>query len=274
MKILCSLLLFTSGLLPASAEMIGYYPFETDFSDQSGKGNHATARGIVSIDTLLTAAVGNGSAAFANGVNGGGVNLLSVNDATGGLNLTSLPVFTLSIWFNSTADQTDRRIFSEASTLSNNPLYNLGTGAQAANNNKLDFYRRTPGGGVTNNHQQSTETPFETGTWHNVILIDNSGAVDLYIDGAFSRSFAYVDSDLLVNTTTFGGILRATPLAGFTGNLDDIGIWNEAPTDPAAFASAIASGAPANTVPINVPEPATGVLSLLTLGGLAVRRRR
>jgi len=201
--------------------------------------------------------------------------MLSVNDGLGGLNLSSVPVFTLSIWFNSTADQTDRRIFSEGSTTSNNPLYNLGTGAQAANttnNNKLDFFRRTVGGTTTNNHEQSAETPFETGTWHNAILIDNSGSVDLYVDGSFSRSFFYTDTDLSVNTTTFGGILRAVPGQGFTGNLDDIGIWNEAPADPAAFASAIAAGAAANTVPI--PEPATAVLSALTLGALAFRRRR
>ena len=273
MKLVCSVLLLASGLMPASAELIGYYPFDTNFSDLSGNGNHATARGTVTIDSLI-AAVGSGSATFANGVNGGGANLLSVNDGAGGLNLSGMPVFTLSIWFNSTADQTDRRIFSEASTTSTNPLYTVGTGNTSATNNQVNFYRRTPGGTVTNNHEKSTETPFETGTWHNLILIDESGAVDLYLDGVFSRSYTYTDSDLQVNTTSFGGVLRGAPLAGFTGNLDDIGIWNEAPTDRAAFAAAIASGAAANTVPINIPEPTTGVLSLLMLGGLAMRRLR
>ena len=277
MKTLLSLAFLAIGSLPASATLIAYFPFEADFNDASGNNNHATARGTagaITINTASPAAVGSGSVAFDNGVTGGGVNVLSVNNTTGGLNLSGMPAFTVSLWFLSTADQSDRRIFSEASSASNNPLYTLGTGNTAATNAQFNFYRRTLGGGVTNNHEVSPESPFETGTWQNAVWIDQSGAVDLYLNGTFSRSYAYTDSDLAVNTTSFGGVLRAAGLAGFTGQLDDIGIWNEAPTNPAAFARAIASGKAANTVATNIPETSTGALSLLALAGLAMRRRR
>lgn len=272
MKTIISLLLAASAL-PASAAMIAYYPLDTDFNDQSGNGNHATRRGVVTIDTT-SSAVGGGSAAFSNGVNGGGANLLSVNDGAGGLNLTSLPVFMLSIWFNSTVDQTDRRIFSEASSASTNPLYNLGTGTPAAANNQFNFYRRTSGGTATNDHQAAPGQVFETSTWNNAILVDRAGLVDLYLNGVFARNYTYADTDLVVNTTSFGGILRGAPLAGYTGLLDDIGIWNEAPANPEAFAQAIFAGAAANTVSTSIPEPTAGALSLLVAGGLLARRRR
>jgi len=279
---LVSLALLATGSMPASAALIAYFPFEADFNDASGSNNHATGRGTagaITINTASPAAVGSGSVAFDNGVTGGGGNVLSVNNTTGGLNLSGMPVFTLSIWLLSTANQTDRRIFAEASSTSTNPLYTLGTGTIRAtvptsSNEQFNFYRRTSGGAVTNNHEVSPESPFETGTWQNAVWIDQSGAVDLYLNGTYSRSNTYTDSDLAVNTTSFGGVLRAAGLAGFTGQLDDIGIWNEAPTNPAAFARAIASGMAANTVAITIPEPATGALSLLAIAGLAMRRRR
>ena len=272
MKTVTFLLLAVSAL-PVSAAMIAYYPLDADFNDQSGNGNHATQRGIVTINTASTA-VGGGAAAFNNGVNGGGANVLSVNDGAGGLNLTSLPVFTMSIWFNSTVDQTDRRIFAEGSSASTNPLYTLGTGTPAAANGQFNFYRRTSGGAVTNNHETAPGQIFETGTWNNAVWVDQAGLVNLYLNGVFARSYTYSDTDLSVNTTSFGGILRAAPLAGYTGLLDDIGIWNEAPANPAAFAQAIFAGAAANTVAIGIPEPTTGALSLILAGGLLARRRR
>ncbi|MEN8680369.1 MAG: PEP-CTERM sorting domain-containing protein, partial [Akkermansiaceae bacterium] len=71
------------------------------------------------------------------------------------------------------------------------------------------------------------------------------------------------------DTTTIGGILRATDCCNFQGSIDDVSFWDQDLS--ASQISALAGGASATSVAI--PEPSS---ALLTLGGLllAIRRRR
>jgi hypothetical protein len=81
-----------------------------------------------------------------------------------------------------------------------------------------------------------------------VAWVDNDGILDLYIDGVFDKQFDHsVIEAFTPDTTTIGGILRGTDCCNFTGNIDDLAIWDEAlsENDIAALASgAMSPGGP------------------------------
>ncbi len=207
----------------ASADLIGYWDFESDFTDKSGEGNDGTAFGTTTIDLVTPAAAGNGSMNLLNADD----SYLSINDGAGGMKISDLPAFTISMWVNSAVVQDDKRVFSEASSIDNNPLYNIGTGAAGDGTNQVDFYHRYVDGSISNNHGLSVGEPYGDGNWHHIAVVDVAGTVDIYIDGVFDTQFTYDDESLEVDTTTFGGILRATSCCGFSGNMDDIAVWDQ-----------------------------------------------
>ncbi|YCM44033.1 LamG-like jellyroll fold domain-containing protein [Verrucomicrobiaceae bacterium 227] len=217
--LLPTFLIFTQGI--ASANLLGYWDFEANFSDISGNGNDGTAIGNTTLDTT-TAAAGTGSLKLVNADD----SYLDINPGSG-MNVADEPVFTISMWVNSSTLQDDKRIFSEGSTTSSAPLYNLGTGAPGTGSNQLDFYRRSASA-TTNDHNVTTAEPFGDATWHNVIVTDASGQVEFYVDGVLDRTASYTDEILGTDTTTFGGIKREGPCCGFSGSLDDIAIWDVA----------------------------------------------
>ena len=153
----------------------------------------------------------------------------------------------------------------EGQTFNNNPLFNVGThntGADA----RVDVFVRN--GGSTG-HLYSIGNAFDD-AWHHVLFSGGSdGLLDLYIDGAFDRQFNYsAFIPFPTDTTTIGGILRATDCCNFLGQIDDVSFWDQ--DLDAGQISALASGASALAV---VPEPSSAILGL---GGLLLilRRRR
>ena len=82
--------------------------------------------------------------------------------------------------------------------------------------------------GAATGHQYSNGEAFD-GTWHHVAWVDNDGILDLYIDGVFDKQFDHsVIGAFTPDTTTIGGILRGSDCCNFTGNIDDLAIWDEA----------------------------------------------
>ena len=143
-----------------------------------------------------------------------------------GLPLTAHSAFSIAMWVRGPSGQRDKRIFSEGSTTNNTPLFNLGTHNTGANG-ALDGYIRGNGGALLN-HTYSTSVVFDD-TWHHIAWSDNNGRVVLYVDGvADGTDFSYTRAPMDVNTTTIGGILRATPSYHWRGEIDDVRLYNYA----------------------------------------------
>lgn len=123
----------------------------------------------------------------------------------------------------------DLRLFSEGNTLNGNPLFNLGTHNTGADGSVDLFFRQTAGGDNlgTVNHVHTIGQPFD-GTWHHVVFTqDETGARAIYIDGV--RDELAIDpkppGNWALNTTTIGGILRASPSHWVTGLIDEVALW-------------------------------------------------
>jgi hypothetical protein len=141
------------------------------------------------------------------------------------------PALTISFWANVTGTGlNDLRLFSEGSTVDNNPLFNLGT-ANTGDNGTVDFYFRQSGWAEVN-HLRSVTEPLD-GTWRHIAFVQQEdGARALYVDGVLDpvEIPAKEPGEWRVNTTTMGGILRANPSHWLTGAMDEVALWSRALT--------------------------------------------
>ncbi len=165
------------------------------------------------------------------------------------------PSFTVSLWAKvSFSGQNDRRLFSEGSTTSNDPLFNLGT-HNGGGNGALDIYIRQSGTTLVD-HPKTIAQPFD-GNWHHILFVQTEQPAgdsirQVYIDGM-------LDSIALVNraagavynftTTSVGGILRATPSAWVTGQIDEVALWNRGLTE-AEITDLFTNGMPSLAPPL------------------------
>lgn len=139
------------------------------------------------------------------------------------------PNFSVSLWVKGDL-QTDKRVFSEGSTLTTQPLFNIGT-HNGGSDGTVDTYIRTDAGATSGDHHHSAGVAYD-GTWHNIVYVQREvGGVmqaAMYIDGVLDSVAPSPVRPLSVNTTSIGGILRATPAAWFTGQIDDVVVWSRA----------------------------------------------
>jgi hypothetical protein len=146
--------------------------------------------------------------------------------------------YSIAMWVKG-GPQPDRRVYSEASTANNAPLFNIGTQNQGITG-QVDIFIRNANNTTIVNHRLSQGIAFD-GTWRHIAWVDDNGAAVLYIDGARDATdFTYARADMPVDTATIGGILRAAPSHWFQGEIDDVRIYNFALS--AAEVQAIASG--------------------------------
>jgi len=164
------------------------------------------------------------------------------------------PNFSVSLWVKGNV-QGDRRVFSEGSTLNTQPLFNIGTHNTAANG-AVDSYIRTDGG-ATGNHRYSTAMAFDD-TWHHIVYTQRESGgtmiAALYVDGIQDDIILNPVRPLTLNTTSIGGILRATAAAWFTGDIDDVAIWNRAlsPQEAALLTTAVTPVPPSRLQPLAI----------------------
>ncbi len=148
------------------------------------------------------------------------------------LPINQFPAFTVTFWANVTGTGlTDLRLFSEGSTTSNDPLFNLGTDSTGGTGVLDVFLRRS--GWTTVDHIKTEQTPLD-GTWHHVTFVQaDDGARAVYVDGIRDSLEipAKPEGAWALNTTTIGGILRANPTHWLTGLMDDVALWNRALTE-------------------------------------------
>ena len=222
--------------ITARAELVGYWKLDGDFTDSSGNGNDGELFGGSSYSDSVPDTLGNGQSVSFDGTVG---TYGSINHGEGGIAITTVPSYTVSMWVQAdgTIDNADDRIFSEAISTDNNPLFNMGTKDNGADGT-VDLYVRN---GAATGHQYSNGEAFD-GTWHHVAWVDNEGILDLYIDGVFDKQFDHSAIGAFTpDTTTIGGILRGSDCCNFTGNIDDLAIWDEALSEDDI--AALASGA-------------------------------
>jgi len=204
---------------PDAAGLVGHWSFDessgTTAADSSGNNNNGTVVG----DAQWSAGkVGN--ALVFDGVD----DMVVVNQNAG------LPIYnngtdnaySIAMWVKG-GPQNDMRIFSEGSTTSGTPLLNLGT----QDSGQFATYIR-PETGTVSNHPLSQAEPFDD-TWHHIAWVDDNGTATLYIDGlADGGNFNYTRGTMALDTTSIGGILRAEPSYFFTGQIDEVRVYNRA----------------------------------------------
>lgn len=218
----------TSGHLvtptqPGNAGLVAHWTFDdgagTTAQDSSGNNNHGTVNG----DAQWVAA----------GKVGGALAFDGVDDMVVATQNIGLPIYnngvdnaySITMWVKG-GPQNDMRVFSEGSTTSNTPLFNLGT-QNAGATGQFDVYIR-PDEGATLNHPHSQAEPFDE-TWHHVAWVDANGTASLYVDGVLDGTdFSYARGTMALDTTTIGGILRANPSHWFTGEIDDVRVYSRA----------------------------------------------
>jgi hypothetical protein len=200
--------------------------------------------------------------------------LKRVNSAGEQLPINQHPAFTVSFWANVMGTgQSDLRLFAEANTSDNNPLFNLGTASTGATG-QLDYYFRQTGF-TTVDHLKSEKEPLD-GTWHHLAFVQQSdGTRALYGDGVKDAVEipAKPAGAWRFNTTTVGGILRANPTHWVTGLIDDVALWSRALSEQ-EIKTVVTTGTP---VPFSKPQPLAirsfkSDLPASAVGGTAILR--
>lgn len=182
--------------------------------------------------------------------------LKRVNNPGESLPIYRNPSFSVSMWVRG-LPQPDRRVFSEGSTANTQPLFNIGThnGGAAPN---VDSFIRTDTGG-TGNHKYSVAEAFDD-TWHHIVYtqreIGGAAFATLYVDGVKDDVVLDPRRPLTLNTTSIGGILRGTPSAWFTGEIDDVAVWTRAlsPAEAQQLATAKTPVPPSRLQPLAISK--------------------
>ncbi len=195
--------------------------------------------------------------------------------ATGdALPIYQYPDFSISLWVRGDI-QSDKRVFSEGSTKTSNPLFNLGTHNTGADGT-VDSYIRTDAGATSGDHRHSTGIAFD-GAWHHLAYVQRTvgGAMQatLFVDGVEDDVVLGPIRPMNADTTTIGGILRASPSAWYTGQIDDVVLWNRAITDAEVqlLATAVMPTPPTQVQPLAISAFRSDLPAVAAGGSVTLR---
>ncbi len=254
------------------AELVGYWNFDDQTADDvTGSGNDGILQGGATFSSERPAAIGSGYSLTLDG-NGDWVRV--PDDASGGTLDAIDDTLTVSYWLKGDSTEqtygwarTIAKILDHATAEGAGWNYETGGNVDPAHpeTNPTTMISRIRTDGA--NWQGTSPMTLLDGDWHHVALVLDRGDWWTYRDGSLINSGTYAHGNGFgtPRDLSFGADLGSRP---FTGQLDDISIWNEAVPEWAI--AAMADGVPATAI----PEPST--LVLLTLGCLALgwRRRR
>ena len=220
----CLLLWLT---LPARAELVSHWPLDEDFEDAGPAGNPGTFFGE---DVPL----------FVDGHDvddEGAISLDGFDDyieieQNEGLPIFQHPAYSVVMWVKG-LPQNDNRVYSEASTVENSSLFNIGT-ERGGNRGTVDIYIRTATGREAHGHTNSTLIAFD-GEWHHIAWVDEDGDARLYIDGILDPTdFSYAKPALDLDYTSIGAVVRPArnppPCCLLTGEIDAVRVYDHALT--------------------------------------------
>jgi len=230
-----------TGAVPAP---LSFWPFDGDTLDAVGP-NHGSFEGG---PAPLFEPGHDGRSAGALKLEGGDDYLDVATQAD--LPIFNRPAYTIAMWVKA-LPQSDKRVYSEGSIQSNNPLFTIGTDVSGATG-KVDIYIRSDAGAAIVNHKQSAGIAFD-GTWHHIAWVDAGGDAALYIDGVRDgQDFRYAKPPLAVGLTSLGAVLRASACCFLTGAIDDAAVWASAlsPEEISELALGAAAGGAGAYLPL------------------------
>lgn len=128
--------------------------------------------------------------------------------------------FTVSLWNNSAA-QTDRRLYNEASTASNNPTAGLASKTTTGATTRM-YVRNDANTVIIDSDASGVKTAFDS-TWHYVTWTDDpAGTGRVYVDGSLDHTYSYTPAGTYtMNKTALGALLRSGIGQTLTGTLDE-----------------------------------------------------
>ena len=194
--------------------LVGYWPFNGNANDESGNGLNGTNNGA----TLTADRFGDSNSAYS--FDGDDWIEVFYNQI---LNF-GLGDFTLAGWFLSLDGANDNIIRFDNGF---NPSSIWGMRV-----NFLDLEFLCKGTGVA--YYPITSNPVSTGNWHQTVMVRSSNSLLIYLDGNLVHTETTPTiADIQSNGTYYPSIGRLGSYNGeyFTGDLDDIGIWNRALTE-------------------------------------------
>lgn len=198
--------------------LVGYWPFNGNANDESGKGNNGTVNGA----TLTADRNGKSNSAYSFD---GQSNFIEISDPV----KTSLDFlgndFSVSAWVNTKSNQLDGPIVTKQ---------NLGIIANESGDYNMNIIkgqgRFAMGMGNGDGAQRFSNSFINNGNWHNVIAIYRKNNIELYVDGILENGFyggpnEYPNS--LSNSNESLNFGRGW-IYHYDGQLDDIAIYNRA----------------------------------------------
>lgn len=186
------------------------------------------------------------------------------------------PDFTVSLWVLGNA-QGDRRVFSEGSLTSGNPLFNIGTHNTGADGT-VDIYIRNDAGATAGDHRHSQAWAYDGANWHNIVYVqrDIGGGnmnAQLWVDGVLDPVVITPVRPMTVQTTTIGAIRRAAASAWFNGMIDDVAVWNRAlsPDEIQILQVTAITNPPVRLIPLAISRFQSDVPAVVAGGSTTLR---
>jgi len=197
--------------------LVGWWPFNGNANDESGKGNNGTVNGA----SLTSDRFGIANKAYL-------LNSVAPGITVNNFNIHAIR-FTVSYWVYYTSKPVNTFIADISHDWINNGAICSGRDID----NSINF--ATPGSNGTSNNKSTSNGKSESlNTWINVVLVRDSNNIFIYKDGILtSNNTNNANSSDLIKKLYFGGdptMYSNNKNAGFAGNLDDIGIWNRSLT--------------------------------------------
>ena len=201
--------------------LVAYYPFNGNANDESGNGNHGAVNGA----TLTTDRFENIERAYS--YNGKDTFISLPNDFFDG---TENGTYTINFWTKNF--QGGSRIFYKGGSWKDLSI-------DINSDNKVKYSFRNGTNTALNN--LTSNTSLEQDKWYNITIRQESGEIDLYLNGTFDAQLQtndVVDWSTSINTPCAGvgmhfgkNYNNCTVDVGYYGVIDDFGIWDRALTE-------------------------------------------
>lgn len=215
-----TLLMQGAYLMPAHADLVGYWNFDGSSTATTVDASVGTVDGILVGGAQLTGDTG--------GIQGGAVQITN-GYVDFGNDFPSTDTFSVQAWVKVAPGNTMAMIPVSKHWSTETQGYFLSIN-KAANQEGVDtegFYSAN-----SNAYQIAVGgTNINDGLWHQLVGVYNNGTMSIYVDGQLagigSAGYANNAADFIV-----GGLFSAngTPENDFTGMIDDVGVWNNALT--------------------------------------------
>lgn len=215
----------TPGLLneicaaSSNNQLVGYYPFNNNSNDQSGRNNHATRGGTI---TLTSDAFGNQSAYIANGGSG----YMSIPDAAD--NDFGSSDFTVAIWVKRTSNTISWDNSAAIGKWNSMGLPGTNEWALYLTSNGSDniptFYVESG----TTTYKALAGSPLSLATWYHLAGVRKGNQLLIYINGVLSGSTT-IPVNTVLNSTSGLNVWISRYINSYTAaTFDDVQIYRRA----------------------------------------------